>query len=200
VHAETVATYDRMAPSFAARWWSTRLSSHMERFSSAVTAGGSVVDLGCGPGRDTAWLAELGFSAVGIDASSGMLTGARQRVPSMAAVRGDLVALPVATGSVDGAWMCASMLHLDVDDARRALAEAHRVLRAGGALLVSVQEGSGSTTRSSSEGPRRFTFWDADSLAALVGRCGFVVDVVDAAGPDASSGVSWVAVHASAAA
>ena len=77
---ETVATYDRIATRFADQWGSTRLTAHMDRFCSSVRPGGVVADLGCGPARDTAWLGELGFVGVGVDASFGMLAEARRRL------------------------------------------------------------------------------------------------------------------------
>ena len=198
---ETVATYDRIAGRFAEQWWSTRLTAHMDRFASAVGAGagagGVVVDLGCGPGRDVAWLEELGFASVGVDASFGMLAEARRRVGASAAlVRGDLVALPLASGTVGGAWMCASLLHLTVEESAWALAEVARVVAGGGALFVSVQAGSGMGTKSSPSGDRRFTFWDADRLAGAVSAAGFVVRAAETAPPDPATGVSWVGLHA----
>ena len=195
---ETVATYDRIASGFADQWWSTRLAEPMERFAAGVRPGGTVVDLGCGPGRDTAWLAEIGFTALGVDASIGMLVEALRRdVASTASVaQGDLVALPLASSCVDGAWMCASLLHLTLEESAAALAEVARVTVDGGALFVSVQGGSGMAIKSSTSGRRRFTFWDADRLASAVDAAGFDVADVRTAAPDPSTGVSWVGLHA----
>lgn len=194
---ETVATYDRIAGRFADQWWSTRLTSHMDRFASAVRPGGLVVDLGCGPARDVAWLDELGFVALGLDASFGMLAEGRRRIdPSVGLAQGDLVALPLASGSVDGAWVCASLLHLAVEETAFALAEVARVVSGGGPLFVSVQAGSGTGTKSSSSGSRRFTYWDGDRLAAAVAAAGFEVGVAETAAADASTGVSWIGLHA----
>ena len=39
---------------------------------------GPTADIGCGRGRDTAWLNENGFPAVGYDASEGLLAEARR--------------------------------------------------------------------------------------------------------------------------
>ena len=194
---ETVATYDRVAEQFASQWWSTRLTAHMDRFRSAVVAEGVVIDLGCGPGRDVEWLDELGFAAVGVDASFGMLAEGRRRLGKSAAlVRGDLVSLPLARGGADGAWVCASLLHLTVEESAFALAEVARVVRPGGAMFISVQAGTGSATKSSTSGDRRFTFWDADRLGAAVAAAGFDVVVAETADVDPTTGVSWVGVHA----
>jgi len=44
---------------------------------------GSLLEVGCGTGYFTAWLAELGFDAVGLDRSAPMLKAARERYPKI---------------------------------------------------------------------------------------------------------------------
>jgi ubiquinone/menaquinone biosynthesis C-methylase UbiE len=195
MHAETVATYDRLAGRFAEQWWSTRLAGPMSRFSASLPAGGVVLDLGCGPGRDTAWLAEQGFTAIGMDASSGLVEEARRRVPAAQAtfVRGDLVSLPFTPSSADGAWVCASLLHLDPAGALEALTEVRRVLRPGGALFAGVQQGEGDTIKEGAAGNRFFTYWSPVEFAAAVSAAGFEVETV---GSERAGDVRWVQVHA----
>ena len=201
MHTETVATYDRIAEEFARQWWDTRLTDHMERFvASLPSADGVVLDLGCGPGRDTEWLGSLdcASAAVGLDASAGMLREARRRVPGLVVVQGDLVSLPFARGSAGGAWVCASLLHLTPAEASAALADVARVLRPGGALFCGVQLGEGVGVKSSPAGDRRFTFWSAESFEALVSGSGFEVAATDVRTSDAAP-VTWVSIHATAA-
>jgi ubiquinone/menaquinone biosynthesis C-methylase UbiE len=195
MHAETVATYDRIAGRFADQWWSTRLAGPMLRFAGSLAPASTVLDLGCGPGRDTAWLAEQGFTAIGLDASAGMVEEARRRVdPDDAAfVRGDLVSLPLASNIADGAWVCASLLHLDPAATLQALAEVRRVLRPGGALFAGVQQGEGETIKPSAAGGRWFTYWSPVEFAAAVSSAGFEVETV---GSDRAGDVRWVQVHA----
>ena len=183
MHAETVATYDRIAEAFADRWWSTRLAGPMSRFARSLPEAATVLDLGCGPGRDTAWLAEQGFTAIGLDASAGMVDEAQRRATDgsegvTAFMRGDLVSLPLASGVADGAWVCASLLHLDPADALVALTEVRRVLRPGGALFAGVQQGEGDTIKPSAAGDRWFTFWSPVEFAAAVSAAGFEVETV----------------------
>jgi ubiquinone/menaquinone biosynthesis C-methylase UbiE len=201
MHAETVATYDRIAGRFADQWWSTRLAGPMSRFARSLPAGGRVLDLGCGPGRDTAWLAEQGFTSIGLDASAGMLDEARTRVGTGDAsagggtsfLRGDLVALPFASATADGAWVCASLLHLDPAATLGALTEVRRVLRPGGALFAGVQQGEGDTIKRSASGNRFFTYWSPVDFAAAVSVAGFEVETVSS---DRAGDVRWVQVHA----
>src|SRR5690348_11540802 len=48
--------------------------------------------------------------------------------------------LPVATGAADVVYTCHMFEHLDRDDARRFLAEAHRVLCPGGVLRIAIPD------------------------------------------------------------
>jgi ubiquinone/menaquinone biosynthesis C-methylase UbiE len=190
MNPETVAVYDSIAGSFADRHWRTRLDGHMAVLVDRLPPGGRVLDAGCGPGRDCAWLTELGFRPVGVDASTGMLDQARRRAPGPDYLRGDLRVLPLATSSVDAVWMCASLLHLARADAAAALGEARRVARTGAPLYVGVQEGRGEERRPDG---RHFIYWSLPELVAAVDAAGFDVDPRSGS---TSGPVTWVAVHA----
>jgi SAM-dependent methyltransferase len=99
------------------------------------------VDVGCGTGRHTAFLAERGFSVVGIDASAAMLEVARARSPSDATfVVGNLFSWrpPVP---VDGV-LCRGVLNdiTEEDERQRAVDSLFSMLRDGGLLVLSVRE------------------------------------------------------------
>lgn len=100
-----------------------------------VVPGQRVLDLGCGPGDGTAWLAAQGAAAIGLDYSAGMVASAR-REPSLVGrlVRGDAGRLPFAEASFDKV-VCTNSFHHYPDHAR-ALAEMRRVLKPGGLLVL----------------------------------------------------------------
>ena len=96
-----------------------------------------VGDLGCGTGAMTAALAPFVRRVVAVDASREMLGAARDRVAGAANVElrsGEIEALPVADGELDAALLVLVLHHLA--EPRAALAEAARVLRPGGRLIV----------------------------------------------------------------
>jgi ubiquinone/menaquinone biosynthesis C-methylase UbiE len=98
--------------------------------------GAHVLEVGCGTGIITAKIAELpGVErAVGVDPSPGFVDRARRRAPALRFETADGRVLPFDDATFDGVVFATTLCH--VPEPERALAEAHRVLRPGGYLLV----------------------------------------------------------------
>ncbi|MEO3778194.1 class I SAM-dependent methyltransferase [Micromonospora sp. B11E3] len=142
-------------------------------------AGGPVADLGCGPGHVTAWLAARGVRAVGVDLSPAMVALARREHPEAEFREGDLLRLPAADGEFAAAVALYSIIHLDGDELRPAFAEARRVLRPGGRLLVAFHLGAEVRRLTEWWGHRvevDFRFFDAGTVAAALVDAGFTVE------------------------
>jgi SAM-dependent methyltransferase len=133
-----VEEYGRIAAVEDEHWWyrSTRalmaqlLAPWLEAHSPATTR---ILDAGCGPGGNGAWLATRG-AVVGVDVAMEALEFVRARRPTTAPVRGALTALPFADASFDVA-VAITVLYSVPDDAA-AVRELARVLRPGGAVLA----------------------------------------------------------------
>jgi SAM-dependent methyltransferase len=97
--------------------------------------GGRVLDVGCGPGYYLERLRSHELDLTGLDLSEGMLAGARTRAPASWIVA-DAERLPIRADAFDIALAMHMLYH--VADAARGVAEIRRVLRPGGALLVSA--------------------------------------------------------------
>ena len=96
-----------------------------------------MLDIGSGPGFLAAEMAqEVGPEGrvVGVDPSESMLASARRREAPVEYLAGDALALPVADESFDAA--VSTQVYEYVADMPAALAEARRVLRRGGRLLI----------------------------------------------------------------
>jgi SAM-dependent methyltransferase len=91
--------YERQAGAFDAQRSRTLVERvWLERFAAAISAGGTVLDLGCGGGEPVGrWLIDNGFAVTGIDFAEPMLAIARQRWPA-------------------GDWRCHDMRHLELDE------------------------------------------------------------------------------------
>jgi SAM-dependent methyltransferase len=100
---------------------------------------GSVVDVGCGAGRLTKYMAANFERVVGVDVSNDMLEVARSHIsePNVELRLGDGVALPVDTATVDGAFSCHVFQHFDsLALARANFSEMARILKPGGTMMV----------------------------------------------------------------
>lgn len=137
---------------------------------------GLVLDLGCGAGRDMAWMEAQGIAVVGADLSAGMLAQAQARVRGPLAQM-DMRKLAFPTQCFQGVWCMASLLHLPKSEAPVALGEMRRVLTPGGALVLGLQEGEGEVWEPSPYGPvdRFFARYSPDEAAALLGQAGLDV-------------------------
>ncbi|ALG13420.1 class I SAM-dependent DNA methyltransferase [Kibdelosporangium phytohabitans] len=107
----------------------------------AERAQGTVADIGCGPGRITTRLADLGLSVFGIDLSPEMIEVARREHPRLRFDVGSMTALDLADGSLGGVVAWYSIIHLPQDELPGVFAEFFRVLEPGGQLLLAFKSG-----------------------------------------------------------
>lgn len=177
--ARTRETYARIAAVYARqRQHRDVVAGHAEKFAALLPAGGLVLDVGCGPGMDTAVLQDLGLRAVGLDYSLAMMVAGREELGlRLHFVQADMRHLPLAC-CADGLWCCAALLHLPRADVPAALQGFHRVLHPGGVLYLSVKLGEGEAWTSQSYGqhaPRFFTYWQPDALDELLVAANFTI-------------------------
>jgi SAM-dependent methyltransferase len=104
-------------------------------------AAGPVADLGCGPGRVTAYLASLGVDVFGVDLSPEMVAVARERHPGLRFEVGSMTGLELADGSLGGAVAWHSTVHTPPELLPKVFGECRRALAPGGRLLLAYKVG-----------------------------------------------------------
>lgn len=165
---QTIDFYDSNASAFVAGTLDADMSAQLARFLAHVPAGGSVLDWGCGSGRDAKAMADAGYTVCATDASDALCTRARQ-----------LTGLPVrherfleldAVNTFDGIWACSSLLHLLPDELPHAFELACRALKPDGVFYVSFKYGTYAGMRSG----RWFTDLDGPALESLL-PCGLAL-------------------------
>jgi ArsR family transcriptional regulator len=112
-------------------------ASHLQALPGLLDDRWTIGDLGCGTGQVAAALAPFVARVVAVDRSGEMLQAARRRVRDLSNVevrRGSLETLPLADAELDAATLILVLHH--VSDPAVVLAEAARVLKPGGRLLI----------------------------------------------------------------
>jgi 2-polyprenyl-3-methyl-5-hydroxy-6-metoxy-1,4-benzoquinol methylase len=137
VDRKTLAAYDCDAAAYAKDWHDqpapVDLQEVVERF---FVRGGNTADIGCGSGREVAWLNANGFSAAGFDASEGLLGEARRRYPSFKFVRAELPDLK-GIGAYDNVLCETVIMHLDCAQIAPAVRRLLDIVKPSGILYLS---------------------------------------------------------------
>jgi len=113
-----------------------RLTAALQRYLPERGDGLRLLDVGCGTGHHLAALRARGFDVTGVDASEAMLEHARRNNPGADVRLGDVEALPLPDRQFDIA-ICIEVLRY-LPSCEACLREAWRVLKPGGALLVTA--------------------------------------------------------------
>jgi SAM-dependent methyltransferase len=133
----TVAAYDRSAADFAADWHAQPAPDDLYALVRSFFRPGQTADIGCGSGRDVAWLNANGFPAAGFDPSEGLLAQARTRYPGLSfgiAAMPDLAGIPDA--SFDNVLCETVLMHLPRDGIAPSVQRLLAILRPGGTLYL----------------------------------------------------------------
>lgn len=141
-----MALFDAHASGYDA-WYDTELGRYADAVEKGLideladpSPGERALDIGCGTGTHTIWLAEKGLVVTGLDESRAMLDVAAAKTEgtdlSVEWVLGDACALPFDEGGFDVVISVASVEFVDQPAAM--LREAMRVLRVGGRLVLGL--------------------------------------------------------------
>ena len=174
-----------------------RLVDHFAR--TVVEAGGGpVLDVGCGPGWLTRYLASRGLAVSGIDISTAMLRLARTNNPGLGFAAASLTKIPVADGAAAGVFCWYVLHHVPDEDLQAAIRELARVIVPGGSLMLGGHVGDSTSVKTEGYGglPMRVLFArrNPETYAHLLREAGLVVDATIALGPDPpASGAIWLA-------
>jgi SAM-dependent methyltransferase len=175
IHGQLQAFYDQEVGLRTARTVSVDRRSRLEAF--LEEAGKrhvrSVIEVGCGPGREGVVIQGAGLRYTGIDLSAGAVTVCHEC--GLTAIVPEAAALPFATGSFDAAWSMSTLMHLPGAEFSRALRELGRIVRRGGVVEIGVWGHTQDRDWTSPDG-RYFRHRTDDSLRAELARVGPVLE------------------------
>ncbi len=165
----TLGAYDRDAAAFAQDWHTQPPPSDLHDVVRRFFTPGPTADIGCGSGRDAAWLDANGFPTRGFDASEGLLAEARRRHPNIAF---SYAVLPELDGIDEGSFanvLCETVImHLEPQAVTPAVTRLLAILVPGGTLYLSWRVTEGADRRD--EHGRLYAAFDPNHvLRALTG-------------------------------
>jgi SAM-dependent methyltransferase len=174
----TSAFYDRYATDLAARYEAAQ-SGVSKYFPVAFAAGGRILDVGAGSGRDMAELARQGYQVYGLEPSAAMRAAAVQAHPELSErlVAAALPAIgePFGAGFLfDGVLCSAVLMHVPDAELFDAVFALRKQLRPNGRLLLSLPLARDDVLDGDRDKDGRlFQNYAPDAIKLLLERLGF---------------------------
>ncbi|MDO4268531.1 MAG: class I SAM-dependent methyltransferase [Eubacteriales bacterium] len=136
---DTIGYYNKYASAVFEQTVDLDMEAQRKEFTKYLEEGDSILDLGCGSGRDSLAFYEQGFDVTALDASEEMC--------KLAEIHTDLDVLHMAYEDMDfdevfdGVWGNEALIHEPEDEMPAILEKVIDALRQGGILYLSFQEG-----------------------------------------------------------
>ena len=158
---KTLQFYEDNAKSFVSETVNADMCEARQRFLQQLNSGASILDFGCGSGRDTKAFLEQGYRVDAVDGSSELCRIASEYsgIPVKQMLFQDLDEIE----RYDGVWACASILHLPKAELKDVLKRIARALKSEGILYTSFKYGN----REGMCGGRYFTDFTEEALGAF---------------------------------
>jgi SAM-dependent methyltransferase len=179
---QVAAAYDHWAAPYAELFGDPARNHPWDRAAMTVLAEavgdgvpGPVVDLGCGPGHWTAYLAAAGLDVHGVDLSADFVAHARATYPDLRFEHRSMTRTGLPDHGLRGGLAWFSLIHLEPAELPPVLAELRRLFAVGAPLLVGFQ-----TTDEVSGPPAPYAHtvapahrWPVDTMAEALAAAGF---------------------------
>ncbi len=178
-------SYDTGAKRYCEYWSAPHDFTEIDRakFCAFLPPNGRILDVGSGPGNDTTYFIEKGFSVVGIDISKEMVSLAAGREARAKFHEMDMRHLTFNDGSFDGVWASFSFLHVKQAYATKTLQQFKRVLCNSGYLCLLIHTNKTTTYKKTQisglfdgNGRPMSTYvqeWKLEDLLELLTNAGF---------------------------
>jgi SAM-dependent methyltransferase len=136
---DSLEYYNQNAAEYFEHTVDINMQESWDRFTSLLPEDGSILDLGCGSGRDSAYFISCGFDVTAMDASEEMCDLASIHIGQ------DVLKLSFAEMDFkevfDGVWACASLLHVPGKEMDGIFAKVVDSLKINGVLFMSFRYG-----------------------------------------------------------
>lgn len=134
---QTLNYYDENAQAFVANTINADISANYAEFESRLHNGATILDFGCGSGRDTKYFHDKGYAVDAIDGSEELckLASEYSGVP----VKHKLFQELDEQDKYDGIWACSSILHLPKTELKDVFRKMLKAMKDGGVIYTSFK-------------------------------------------------------------
>jgi SAM-dependent methyltransferase len=147
--------------------------SFLAPLAARLKPGATVLDVGCGSGRDLLWLKNRGFEVTGFERSVPLARLAKETTGGRIVVA-DFETYDFSRLSMDAILMVGALVHLPGNRVPAVLNSIASALKANGKMLLTLKKGAGPATDPHG---RVFTLWRDNDLRKMFER--LELDVVD---------------------
>lgn len=139
INKKTLNYYRENTADFVKGTINADMGFNLKKFLDRVPKQGSILDFGCGSGRDTKTFLELGYEVEAVDGS-----------PELCKIASEYTGVPVKqmyfqeldeVERYDGIWACASILHLPYKELKPVLVKMATALKEHGVIYTSFKYG-----------------------------------------------------------
>jgi len=138
-------------------------SVFLEPFTRLLEPQATILDIGCGSGRDLRWFARMGFQPTGFEQSPSLARLARQHADCLV-IEGDFHSYNFSQLQFFALAFVGSLVHLPKDDVPAILQSTCQALVPNGVIFITMKEGKG--TSSVADG-RIFTLWLREEIEKI---------------------------------
>lgn len=162
--SQTLNYYNTHASSFAKNTQDVAFEDCQNRFLSHLKSGGTILDLGCGAGRDSAAFLKKGYEVTPVDGSKALCQIASEYLKRP--VRLQLFEELDEKDAYDGIWACSSLLHVPSSQLPDIFSRIEKALKDGGIFYCSFKKGEFEGMRNG----RYFTDLTEKALLSLIAQ------------------------------
>ena len=159
---ETIDYYDKNAEAFASGTADIEFSTMQDLFLSFLKEGASILDFGCGSGRDMSYFLQKGYRVTALDGSAELCRIAEEKT-GIPVIQMDFNDFD-EQDRYDGIWACSSILHLPKRELKNVLVHMEKALHNDGIIYTSFKYGDFSGMRNG----RYFTDFTEDTFNMFV--------------------------------
>ncbi|GAB3392680.1 class I SAM-dependent methyltransferase [Massilia agri] len=172
ISRRTLAHYNLTADAFFAGTIDHDVRQNIEALLNAIEAPApwTILDLGCGPGRDLKTFSQLGHTAIGLDGSE-RFAGMARAYSGCEVWRQDFLHLDLPPARFDGVYANASLFHVPSAELPGVLEKLHATLKPGGVLFSSNPRGD---NQEGWNGPRYGSYYDYETWERYLRAAGFL--------------------------